>query len=383
MKKFLSFITLVAILVCLFPTTTKAATVTQNITVKRYYDKAFKVVELVNAERAKYGLNPLSIDMDLYDSAMLRATEAIVLWSHDRPDGTECYTASPKMYGENLAQGYNMLSTPESAVTGWMNSPGHRANILTPDFTTIGVGAVSWGNYYFWSQNFGYGSGADGARPSNDTHTYTINVNETYVKNNGGYLNRADKTPVIAPPTPPVIAPVVDTAKEEKLKKDLALAQSYLDKGYAIRLFNRTNGSHYMYVDIKEIEKLLRIGLEYETDDNNSFMASKTRTDVFDMPIFRLSTKNGGGDVLYAATEKERDYLMKKGWAWDKGNYNSEGAIFYVSSNPNGKRVYRLVNYRLKAHHFATQREYDYLMKLNIGWEDETAKDPTNSWFTP
>ena len=51
--------------------------------------------------------------------------------------------------GENIAMGY---PTPGAVVDGWMNSEGHRANILNPSFTVIGVGYVSEGNY--WTQMF-------------------------------------------------------------------------------------------------------------------------------------------------------------------------------------------------------------------------------------
>lgn len=56
---------------------------------------------------------------------------------------------SYKAYGENIAQGYR---TPQAVVTGWMNSSGHRANILNASFTQIGVGYVADGNY--WTQMF-------------------------------------------------------------------------------------------------------------------------------------------------------------------------------------------------------------------------------------
>mgnify|MGYP000966070924 FL=1 len=59
------------------------------------------------------------------------------------------YGISYKTAGENIAMGY---TTPEAVVTGWMNSPGHRANILNASFTQIGVGYVASGNY--WTQEF-------------------------------------------------------------------------------------------------------------------------------------------------------------------------------------------------------------------------------------
>lgn len=103
-----------------------------------------RVVELVNQERAKQGLSPLSTMPSLTAAANIRAPELVTLFSHNRPDGTQCFTAFKEAKvtgyftaGENIAAGY---STPEAVMNGWMNSPGHRANILTADFTHIGVG---------------------------------------------------------------------------------------------------------------------------------------------------------------------------------------------------------------------------------------------------
>lgn len=101
------------------------------------------MVELVNAERAKEGLSPLSIDINVQEAAMVRAKECEQLFSHTRPDGSSFATAlkeqnvSYKSAGENIAWGQQ---SPEEVMNAWMNSSGHRANIMNPNFTTIGVG---------------------------------------------------------------------------------------------------------------------------------------------------------------------------------------------------------------------------------------------------
>ena len=77
------------------------------------------------------------------EAAQVRVKELSALFDHTRPDGTTCFTALDdagirySTAGENIAAGY---STPEQVVNGWMNSEGHRANILNASFTTIGVG---------------------------------------------------------------------------------------------------------------------------------------------------------------------------------------------------------------------------------------------------
>lgn len=109
---------------------------------------ASEVLRLTNLERAKEGLSPLSgSNVILRQAADKRAAEAIDNWSHTRPNGEECFTVFKefgiteyRMVGENLY--YGSIGTPEDAVNSWMNSPGHRANILRPNFTHLGVGVA-------------------------------------------------------------------------------------------------------------------------------------------------------------------------------------------------------------------------------------------------
>lgn len=121
-----------------------------------------EVVRLVNAERAKEGLSPLGTFDSLTKAAQMRAPELVTLFSHDRPDGTECFSALDETgasdnaftMGENIAAG---SSTAAGVVEQWMKSPGHRANILNPDFTHIGVGCHQDSNSaygHYWVQMF-------------------------------------------------------------------------------------------------------------------------------------------------------------------------------------------------------------------------------------
>ena len=123
---------------------------------------AAEVVRLVNVERAKEGLAPLGTYDSLTRAAQIRAPEIVTLFSHDRPDGTSCFTAMDQTgakkgaytWGENIAAGN---ATAAATVEQWMNSPGHRANILNAKFTHIGVGYQhSAGSTYghYWVQMF-------------------------------------------------------------------------------------------------------------------------------------------------------------------------------------------------------------------------------------
>jgi uncharacterized protein YkwD len=114
---------------------------------------AGEVLALVNAERAKAGESALVVDSDLTAAAIVRVKELVTLFSHTRPDGTLCFTASSKIYGENIAMGY---SNAVNAMAGWMNSQGHRENILRSYFGTIGVGAYKYNGTMYWVQLFGY-----------------------------------------------------------------------------------------------------------------------------------------------------------------------------------------------------------------------------------
>ena len=66
------------------------------VDVEQEYGQAYEVLDLVNAERAKEGLSPLAMDRGLLEAAMQRAVEISYYFSHERPDGTDCWTASPK-----------------------------------------------------------------------------------------------------------------------------------------------------------------------------------------------------------------------------------------------------------------------------------------------
>ena len=122
---------------------------------------AAEVVRLVNKERKAYGLNALDTMTDLTEAAQVRSKELVELFSHNRPDGTSCFTALEEQgfqlnrywCGENIAAGQR---TPAEVVESWMNSEGHRANILSENYTHIGVGCTvtSSGYGFYWSQMF-------------------------------------------------------------------------------------------------------------------------------------------------------------------------------------------------------------------------------------
>ena len=116
-----------------------------------------EVLRLVNAERKKQGLPALTSDTGAIKTAHIRAKEIVKSFSHTRPDGSSCFTAAKeagvtyRTAGENIAYGYG---SPEQVVKGWMNSEGHRRNILSSSFTKIGIGCYKSGGVLYWTQFF-------------------------------------------------------------------------------------------------------------------------------------------------------------------------------------------------------------------------------------
>ena len=116
-----------------------------------------EVVRLVNKERASRGLSPLKHNWELSRVARYKSEDMKNrnYFSHTSPTyGTpyqmmKSFGISYKTAGENIARGY---ATPNAVVDGWMNSSGHRANILNSSFTEIGVGYYADGSY--WTQMF-------------------------------------------------------------------------------------------------------------------------------------------------------------------------------------------------------------------------------------
>lgn len=115
--------------------------------------EAKAVFDSVNNYRRQAGLTELTYDTDLQAAANVRAQEIVKTFAHTRPDGSSWSTVSSKAKGENIASGY---STAEAVMSGWMNSQGHRENILRSSFKSIGVGVYSQGGTLYWVQLFGY-----------------------------------------------------------------------------------------------------------------------------------------------------------------------------------------------------------------------------------
>lgn len=134
------------------PTTSKPTTTTSDVNAIEQ-----EVVKLTNAERTKAGLKALQTDDKLMAAAREKSQDmqSKKYFSHTSPtfgspfDRMKALGITYKSAGENIAQGQR---SPQEVVQAWMDSPGHRANILNANYTHIGVGYVKSGNY--WTQQF-------------------------------------------------------------------------------------------------------------------------------------------------------------------------------------------------------------------------------------
>lgn len=127
----------------------------------------WEVLKIANEERAKQGKEGLSTFTSLQKAAGIRAEELTELFSHTRPDGSSCFTALAdekiRYYsaGENIAGGQ---SNPANVMNAWMNSEGHRANILG-GYKHLGVGHTTGGQWRNnWAQLFVGGCTIEGIK---------------------------------------------------------------------------------------------------------------------------------------------------------------------------------------------------------------------------
>ena len=118
---------------------------------------ASEVVRLTNSARSQNGYAALVEDGALSEAAAVRAREIARSFSHTRPSGASFSSALSESGVSYLRAGENIASGQKSAsevVNAWMNSPGHRANILNSSYSRIGSASVNVGGTLYWVQLF-------------------------------------------------------------------------------------------------------------------------------------------------------------------------------------------------------------------------------------
>lgn len=117
-----------------------------------------EIFNLINEERTKVNLNKLNYNFELQNAVDIRARECAEQFSHTRPDGTLCFTVVNEIdygvVGENLIKGDNPIATAQALVNAWMESEGHKANILNVDFTETAIGIYINDNITYCAQIF-------------------------------------------------------------------------------------------------------------------------------------------------------------------------------------------------------------------------------------
>lgn len=149
---------LIAVCSMLFSATAFAAVEVTMSGTSNYAD-AYEAFQATNAQRTAAGQEALNMNAQLQEAAMLRAWEIAMLVGHERPDGSGIKTAIDtyvsydySSYGENIAYGYSSGSSVVN--NGWMQSTGHKENMLSASFTQIGIGCYEHNGTCYWVQLF-------------------------------------------------------------------------------------------------------------------------------------------------------------------------------------------------------------------------------------
>ena len=186
-----------------------ATTVDLTIDVTYHQTEARSMLEMINefrtgddawywnstdTEKTYVTLSELTYDYDLEEIAMQRAAEIAVLYSHTRTNGTSCFTIETEYgyycvaVGENIAAGYTSAA---SVFAAWQEADedydgqGHRRNMLSSDYTRVGIACVEYQGYYYWVQEFAKpssGSGSTTETTANDSSTTaTVTLSADYI----------------------------------------------------------------------------------------------------------------------------------------------------------------------------------------------------------
>ena len=393
------------------------------------YDEAHAVLDIVNKERTALGLDPLQLDVELTETAMQRAAELSVLYSHNRPDGTNCLTAFPTMgfttWGENIAIGYDDAA---DVMEGWFYSErklyeegerdrdkvGHYLNIINPDFKSIGIGCFVQGIYY-WEQalsgdeparittggtvekshriNIDYDvCGTDqGFNKNEDLMGKTLAVGETFemhydVTNDRWRYNyvtldpscvtwtSSDTSVCTVDPAGIVTARAVGKAtvtatlpSGRSLSHEWTVVEAKPESTQVMyRLYNPNSGEHFYTASTVERDATIAAGWN---DEGIGWTAPSES----DTPVYRLYS---GTDHHYTMSIAERDHLIDVGWTLEGDN--AEGIAWYSDDQ---KRVplYRQFNPNVDptapfnnsgSHNYTTSLE-EHEQLISIGWRGE------------
>jgi len=287
-----------------------------------------EVLKLVNVERAKYNLNPLILDNDLVSAAKIRSVEIITSFEHERPDGRSITTISSKVQGENLAKGY---PTAKQVMDALMKSPPHKANILNPYFTTIGIGYTKLnhdpkGSTHYLVQLFGGSKAAEiTLMPSGKLAVSSVSSSKITLKWNSQSSDNANGYQVFRYNPKTKSYSLIKTIKGNKINTytDTGLT-SVTSYSYKVRSYLKVGGQRY-YGQYSSVVKVITKPV---TPSSLKLSFGKKRATVSWKKVSKAT-----GYQIYKSTSKNGKYSLKK-------TITSSFTLKFTDKNLKSKKTY-------------------------------------------
>jgi uncharacterized protein YkwD len=379
-KRFIAALAAAAMLLTLNPASVLADNSSTAITLSFGFNQseARRGLDLVNAFRtgneAWYwdpsssnkiqasNLSGLIYDYDLEAAAMQRAAEISMNYSHDRLDGTDCFTAYPSdigTAGENIAYGFTSV---DSVMDAWKETnegyggQGHRRNMLNSAFNVYGEACVIMEGCKFWVQEFGYRAAPNTRATSAADSARNISVPILNSMVNTAEASDAANLLQISNVGSSIDMPLLNITRL-KINADSAYDENAVYAGCVPVNWVSNNPG------IAEIEngRITGVSAGVAVLTAEAFGKQFTAKIAVGCDImYRLYNPNSG-EHFYTANKAEKDSLVSLGW-------NFEGAGWYAPRS--GSPVYRLYNSIGGEHHY-TLNTAERDMLISIGWNDE------------
>ena len=162
-----------------------ASTVSAKISGTVDYDEAYAFLAKLNKLRSNKGAKAVVMDKTLMKAAEQRAAELSVAFSHTRPNGTMCYTASSRINGENVAD----YPDASSVYEGWKNSPPHYKNMIRSSFKSVGICCFYRDGATWWVNVFGNGKGSSVKKKGQKSKAFTVKIAKKYLTKSALSIN--------------------------------------------------------------------------------------------------------------------------------------------------------------------------------------------------